>query len=117
MFESRYDSFLLQQAVDAFSRLPGIGPKSALRMALYLLRQPAPESEHLAESIRNLRDKVVYCSECRMISDAPVCPVCSDPNRDRRVNLRGGECAGVMSIEHTGRYRGLYMCWEALFLP
>ena len=117
MFESRYDSFLLQQAVDAFSRLPGIGPKSALRMALYLLRQPAPESEHLAESIRNLRDKVVYCSECRMISDAPVCPVCSDPNRDRRVICVVENVRDVMSIEHTGRYRGLYHVLGGIISP
>ena len=108
MFEQRYVSDLLQKAVEAFSRLPGIGPKSALRLALYLLRQEEEESENLAQSIVELRRKVVYCSECRMISDAALCPVCSNPERDRGIICVVENVRDVMSMEHTGCYKGLY---------
>ncbi|MFA5301412.1 MAG: recombination mediator RecR [Bacteroidales bacterium] len=117
MFEPRYNSELLQKAVDAFSRLPGIGPKSALRLALYLLRQPVEEADSLAEAVADLRHKVVYCSECRMISDAPVCPVCSDPKRDKGIICVVENVRDVMSIEHTGRYKGLYHVLGGIISP
>jgi len=117
MFEPRYVSDLLQKAVDAFSRLPGIGPKSALRLALHLLRQEEEEAENLAQSITDLRRKVVYCSECRMISDAPLCPVCSNPERDRGIICVVENVRDVMSIEHTGRYKGLYHVLGGIISP
>ncbi|HNR27787.1 MAG TPA: recombination mediator RecR [Bacteroidales bacterium] len=117
MFEQRYVSDLLQKAVEAFSRLPGIGPKSALRLALYLLRQEEEESENLAQSIVELRRKVVYCSECRMISDAALCPVCSNPERDRGIICVVENVRDVMSIEHTGRYKGLYHVLGGIISP
>ncbi len=117
MFEHRYVSDHLQKAVEAFSRLPGIGPKSALRMALYLLKQGEGESEDLAESILTLRRKVVYCSGCRMISDAPLCPVCSNPERDRGIICVVENVRDVMSIEHTGRYKGLYHVLGGIISP
>ena len=110
-------SELLQKAVDAFSRLPGIGPKSALRLALHLLRQEEEEAENLAQSITDLRRKVVYCSECRMISDAPLCPVCSNPERDRGIICVVENVRDVMSIEHTGRYKGLYHVLGGIISP
>ena len=117
MFEPRYNSELLQKAVDAFSRLPGIGPKSALRLALYLLRQPVEEADNLATAVTDLRHKVVYCPECRMISDAPVCPVCSDPKRDKGIICVVENVRDVMSIEHTGRYKGLYHVLGGIISP
>ncbi len=117
MFEPKYDSVLLQQAVDAFSRLPGIGSKSALRMALHLLRQPAAEAEELSRCVLELRRKVVYCSECRMISDGPLCPVCSSAKRDRTVVCVVENVRDVMSIEHTGRYNGLYHVLGGIISP
>lgn len=117
MFEPKYDSVLLQQAVDAFSRLPGIGAKSALRMALYLLKQPMAESEVLSHSIQELRQKVVYCQECGMISDAPLCPVCSSAKRDRAIVCVVENVRDVMSIEHTGRYNGLYHVLGGIISP
>jgi len=117
MFEPRYVSDLLQKAVDAFSRLPGIGPKSALRIALYLLKQGEEEAENLAQSIAELRRKVVYCSECRMISDSPVCPVCSNPKRDRGTICVVENVRDVMSIERTGRYTGLYHVLGGIISP
>ena len=117
MFEPRYVSDLLQRAVDAFSRLPGIGPKSALRMALYLLRQEEGEAENLAASILELRNKVVYCSECLMISDAPLCPVCAHPEREKNVICIVENVRDVMSIEKTGSYKGLYHVLGGIISP
>ncbi|HKM31465.1 MAG: recombination protein RecR [Bacteroidales bacterium] len=117
MFEPRYVSDLLQKAVDAFARLPGIGPKSALRMALYLLKQEEAEAENLADSILELRKKVVYCSSCRMISDAPLCPVCSHPQREQGVICVVENVRDVMSIENTGSYKGLYHVLGGIISP
>jgi len=117
MFEPRYVSDLLQKAVDAFSRLPGIGPKSALRLALHLLRQEEEEAENLAQSITDLRRNVVYCSQCRMISDAALCPVCSNPDRDLGIICVVENVRDVMSIEHTGRYKGLYHVLGGIISP
>lgn len=117
MFDPDYTSRLLQRAVDAFSRLPGIGPKSALRLALHLLRQDEEESINLAESIVDLRMKVVYCSECKMISDAPLCSVCVQPKRDRSVVCVVENVQDVMSIENTGSYKGLYHVLGGIISP
>lgn len=117
MFDPDYTSRRLQKAVDAFARLPGIGPKSALRLALYLLRQDEEEAENLAESILELRKKVVYCSECRMISDTPLCTVCAQPKRDRSLVCVVENVQDVMSIEQTGSYKGLYHVLGGIISP
>ena len=93
---SNYPSKLLENAVEAIGTLPGIGSRSALRLAMHLLRQPAENVHHFTEAINSLRDNVKYCRECNMISDWDTCAICSDRTRD------------VMSIEATGQYHGLY---------
>lgn len=117
MFEPQFDSILLQQAVEAFSRLPGVGRKTALRLALHLLRQPESETESFAESLLNLRRNVMYCSECQMISDTPICPICASDKRDKRVICVVENVRDVMSIEHTGRYHGLYHVLGGIISP
>ena len=82
MRTEKYPSELLENAVDAISSLPGVGEKSALRLALHLLRQPVDNVRHFTDSIRMLRENVKYCRRCMMISDDEECSICSDMSRD-----------------------------------
>ena len=82
MRTEKYPSELLENAVDAISSLPGVGEKSALRLALHLLRQPVDNVRHFTESIRLLRENVKYCRKCMMISDEEECSICRDTSRD-----------------------------------
>ena len=84
---SNYPSKLLENAVEAIGTLPGIGSRSALRLAMHLLRQPAENVHHFTEAINSLRDNVKYCRECNMISDWDTCAICSDRTRDRSLSL------------------------------
>ena len=81
-FDEKYPSALLENAVDAISSLPGVGKRGALRLALYLLKQPAENVHHFTGAINALRDEVRYCRECMMISDGDVCGICGDSHRD-----------------------------------
>ena len=81
-YKENYPSKLLEEAVEAISSLPGVGRRSALRLALHLLKQPQENVHHFAQAVLNLRDEVKYCSECRMISDEDLCSICSDHTRD-----------------------------------
>ena len=116
-YKEKYPSLLLENAVEAISSLPGVGKRSALRLALYLLRQPSENVHHFTESINALRDKVCYCRKCRMISDSEECSICSDKSR------RGDQicvCASVrdvMSIEATGQYHGVYHVLGGIISP
>ena len=104
MRTEKYPSELLENAVDAISSLPGVGEKSALRLALHLLRQPVDNVRHFTESIRLLRENVKYCRKCMMISDEEECSICRDHDTICVVeNVRD-----VMSIEATGQYHGVY---------
>ena len=105
---SNYPSKLLENAVEAIGTLPGIGPRSALRLAMHLLRQPAENVHHFTEAINSLRDNVKYCRECNMISDWDTCAICSDRTRDRSTICVVQSVRDVMSIEATGQYHGLY---------
>ncbi len=114
---SNYPSRLLEEAVDAINSLPGIGKRTALRLALHLLRQPAENVHHFTEAIDSLRDNVRYCSICRMISDGDICPVCADPHRDHRTVCVVENVRDVMSIENTGQYRGVYHVLGGIISP
>ena len=105
---SNYPSKLLENAVEAIGTLPGIGSRSALRLAMHLLRQPAENVHHFTEAINSLRDNVKYCRECNMISDWDTCAICSDRTRDRSTICVVQSVRDVMSIEATGQYHGLY---------
>ena len=112
-----FSSELLQKAVDQFSTLPGIGKKSALRMALFMLRQPKENVELFASSLVNLAQNVRYCSECNMISDSPLCPICSDRRRNRGIICVVESVRDVLSIENTQTYNGLYHVLGGIISP
>lgn len=99
------------------SRLPGIGRKTALRLALHILRQDENQGVALGTAIVNLRKGVRYCSVCHNISETDVCPVCGDPGRDRSTVCVVENVKDVMSFENTGLYRGLYHVLGGVIAP
>ena len=116
-YKEKYPSMLLENAVEAISSLPGVGKRSALRLALYLLRQPSENVHHFTESIDALRDKVRYCKTCRMISDSDECPICSDKTRRHDQICVTASIRDVMSIEATGQYHGVYHVLGGIISP
>ena len=116
-FKENIPSKLLEDAVDAISSLPGVGRRSAMRLALHLHKQPQENVHHFAQAIVNLRDDVKYCRECRMISDDEVCSICSDRSRDHNVICVVESVRDVMSIENTGQYHGVYHVLGGIISP
>ncbi|MBR1705594.1 MAG: recombination protein RecR [Bacteroidales bacterium] len=116
-YKEKYPSELLSDAVEAISSLPGVGRRSALRLALHLLKQPQENVHHFTGAIDRLRDEVHYCRHCRMISDDDVCSICSDHTRDRRLICVVESVRDVMSIENTGQYHGLYHVLGGIISP
>ncbi|MBT1169685.1 MULTISPECIES: recombination mediator RecR [Bifidobacterium] len=98
----------VQRLIDAFGRLPGIGPKGAQRIAFYILSAPEDEARDLAEAIEEVKEKVRFCDICGNVCESSPCPVCADPRRDHTVICVVEEPKDVMSIERTREYRGLY---------
>ena len=117
MIKEQYPSKLLEDAVDAIRSLPGVGRRSALRLALHLLRQPADHVHRFTEAIDTLRDEVRYCRTCMMISDTEECSICQDRSRDRRTICVVESIRDVMSIENTGQYHGLYHVLGGIISP
>jgi recombination protein RecR len=113
----QYPSQLLENAVSQFSRLPGIGRKTALRLALHLLRQDIGDVEQLASALTTLRREVKHCRVCHNISDQEVCPVCSDQRRDRSTVCVVENIRDVMAIENTQQYHGLYHVLGGVISP
>src|SRR5688572_28452359 len=87
--------------IEAFARLPGVGPKTAQRLTFHLLRAPEGEARVLAEALIAVREQVVFCEQCFNISDAPLCPLCRDPGRDRRRLCVVEEPLDVLALERT----------------
>lgn len=116
-YKENYPSKLLEDAVEAISSLPGVGRRSALRLALHLLKQPQENVHHFAQAIVNLRDDVCYCKECRMISDSELCSICSDNSRDHNTICVVESVRDVMSIENTGQYHGVYHVLGGIISP
>lgn len=114
---SNYLSRLLDDAVNELTRLPGIGRRTALRLALHLLRQDELQSEALGNAIINLRKGVKYCSRCNNISDDELCGICSDHRRDVSLVCVVEDIRDVMAIENTGQYRGLYHVLGGVISP
>ncbi len=108
MRSEKYPSRLLEDAVDAISSLPGVGEKSAMRLALHLLKQPVENVHHFTGAINRLREDVKYCRTCMMISDDDECSICRDRSRDRNTVCVVENVRDVMSIEATGQYHGVY---------
>lgn len=98
----------LQQLIDQFKRLPGIGGKSAQRLAFHVLRTPREDAERLCDAIRQVKDRVTYCTICNNITDVDPCGVCADEARDRRSICVVEEPQNVNVIEKTGGHRGTY---------
>ena len=116
-YKENYPSKLLEEAVDAISSLPGVGRRSALRLALHLLKQPAENVHHFTSAVARMRDEVKYCKECRMISDNDVCAICSDRSRDHNTICVVESVRDVMSIEATGQYHGTYHVLGGIISP
>ena len=116
-YKEVYPSKLLEDAVDAISTLPGVGRRSALRLALHLLKQPAENVRHFTAAIDRLRNEVKYCRQCMMISDDEVCSICSDRSRDHRTICVVETVRDVMSIENTGQYHGVYHVLGGIISP
>lgn len=112
-----YPSALLESAVNEFSKLPGIGRKTALRLVLHLLRQDNQHVEDFAEALLTLKREVKYCSSCHNISDSEICNLCSDASRDPSVVCVVENIKDVMAIENTVQYKGQYHVLGGIISP
>ncbi len=110
-------SRLLENAVNEFARLPGIGKKSALRLVLHLLRQDQEAVERFGNSLIRLRNEIMYCTVCHNISDTPVCPLCSSPSRDPSLICVVENIRDVMAVENTHQFNGLYHVLGGIISP
>jgi len=114
---TRFTSKLLEEAVDEFSSLPGIGRKTAFRLVMHLLRRDRAEVKRFGETITRLREDVCYCSNCHGISDTPVCDICSNPGRDRSLICVVESVQDVMAVENTRQFKGLYHVLGGIISP
>ena len=112
-----YPSKLLENAVDEFAKLPGIGRKTALRLVLHLLKQPTNEVESFSDALKELKQNVKYCKECMNISDTEICSICANPRRDSSLLCIVETIKDVMSLESTNQYNGLYFVLCGLINP
>ena len=117
MFRRNYSSALLEEAVDQLATLPGVGRRTALRLALHLLDQPRENVEQFSSALVRLRQDVHHCPVCGMISDDGVCPLCGDSRRDGTVVCVVESLRDVLSIENTGQYNGLYHILGGIISP
>lgn len=117
MLNEQYPSKLLEHAVQEFTRLPGVGRKTALRYALYLLTQKNETVHAFSDSLTHLRDDVKHCRVCHNISDTEVCDICANPRRDRSLICVVENIHSVMSIENTGQFHGLYHVLGGVISP
>ena len=117
MQNEQYPSKLLENAVSQFSRLPGIGRKTALRLVLHLLRQEDEDVEQLASALTTMKREIHHCRVCHNISDQDTCAVCSDPRRDSRTVCVVENIQDVMAIENTQQYNGLYHVLGGVISP
>ncbi len=113
----QYPSQLLERAVSEFSKLPGVGRKTALRLVLYLLRQDNEEVTLFADTMKKLRSEVRYCKHCHNISDSEICPICADKKRDATMVCVVENIRDVMAVENTQQYVGLYHVLGGIISP
>ncbi|MBR2301135.1 MAG: recombination protein RecR [Bacteroidaceae bacterium] len=112
-----YPSTLLEKAVSEFTKLPGIGRKTATRLVLHLLRKDEEEVEGFSSSIIRLKREAKYCSECHSISDTDICPICANPSRDHSIICVVENIQDVMAVENTMQYRGVYHVLGGVISP
>jgi recombination protein RecR len=103
--------------IEAFSRLPGVGPKSASRLTYFLLRMPDEVTLKLADALRDLKANTRFCSVCHNITVSDPCPVCSDPQRDQQTIMVVEDPLDVLAIERTGSYKGVYHVLHGVISP
>ncbi len=113
----QFASTLLENAVNELSRLPGVGRKTALRLALHILRSDEKNGVALGNAIIDLRRNIRYCDCCHNISETPLCPICADPLRDSSTLCVVENVKDVMNLENTRQYRGLYHVLGGLISP
>ena len=112
-----YPSRLIEDAVGEISRLPGIGKKTALRLALHLLKREEQQSRTLAEAIVNMRTKTTYCLKCHNIADHELCNICNNPKRDASIICVVVDTRDVLAIEATSQFKGLYHVLGGIISP
>lgn len=117
MISQQYPSQLLERAVQEFSKLPGVGRKTALRLVLHLLRQEDQDVQAFVEAVSRLKHDVCYCKTCHNISDAERCPICADPRRDATTICVVENIQDVMAVENTQQYHGLYHVLGGVISP
>lgn len=117
MNEIHYPSKLLEEAVNEFSKLPGIGKKTALRLVLHMLKLDKQEVRSFGNSIIELRENMIKCKHCNNISDQEICSICSDALRDHKTLCIVESIRDVMAIENTGQYKGLYFVLHGVISP
>ena len=117
MIQPQFPSQLLEKAVQEFSKLPGIGRKTALRLVLHLLRQDADSVAQFADAVGRLKQEVKYCRVCHNISDSDTCPICSDHRRDVTTVCVVENIQDVMAVENTQQYHGLYHVLGGVISP
>ena len=115
--EQVYPSALLEKAVSEFSKLPGIGRKTALRLVLHLLRQPADEVDAFANAMTTVRHQVKSCKVCHNISDTDICPICQDTRRDASTICVVENIQDVLAVENTQQFNGLYHVLGGVISP
>ena len=112
-----FPSKILENTVNEISKLPGIGKRTALRLALHILKQPENHIDALADSIKNLRKKINFCSECYNLSDNEICEICLNPNRQNGELCVVEDIRDVMAIENTSQFKGRYHVLNGLISP
>jgi recombination protein RecR len=114
---NNYSSKILEQAVDELTRLPGIGRRTALRLALHLLKEDKANVEALGNALIKMRNDITYCQICFNLSDSEVCTICKEPKRDRSIICVVEDIRDVMAIEKTSQFRGLYHVLGGIISP
>ncbi|RDV14678.1 recombination protein RecR [Pontibacter diazotrophicus] len=112
-----FPSKLIENAVEELAKLPGIGRKTALRLALHMLKEESEETFLLAESLVKMRTDVKHCKQCYNISDTEICSICSNPLRDKSVLCVVSDIRDVIAIENTSQYKGLYHVLGGVISP
>lgn len=103
-----FSSKLLEKAVDEMSQLPGIGKRTALRLVLYLLKQPSEQTLYLAQALKTMRDEIKFCKSCHNISDSEQCEICNNAARNHKIICIVEDVRDVMAIENTNQFKGIY---------
>jgi len=112
-----FSSKLLENAVNQIAHLPGIGKRTALRLALHLLKLPKENTSHLTQALNDLREHINFCSSCHNLSDVPLCEICSNPARDDSLLCVVEDIRDVIAIENTGQFKGYYHVLGGIISP